>query len=49
MDKKKVGRILWVIALFLAVGMIVLGVINGDAAAVFKKASTICMECIGLG
>ena len=38
----------WLV-LLLAVLMIVLGLFRGEVAAVFRKAATICLECIGIG
>jgi len=32
-----------------AIAMLVLGITNGEMAAVLRKAITICMECIGIG
>lgn len=32
-----------------ALGMCLFGAARGDMEAVFMKAATICMECIGLG
>ena len=44
--KKRTVRL--VIAL-LALGFIVLGLINGQARDVLNKAINICTECLGLG
>ena len=38
-----------ILLLILALILLSHGALTGDAAAVFMKASTICMECIGLG
>lgn len=35
--------------LAVAAVLIVLGVAQGDALAVFRKASLVCYECIGIG
>ena len=35
--------------LLLALGLIVLGVLNGGLRDVFVKAANLCTECIGLG
>lgn len=35
--------------LLLALGFIALGIWQGEAEIVLRKATTICMECIGLG
>ena len=37
------------ILILIGIGFIVFGVTDGEAAAVLKKAVTICLECIGLG
>lgn len=38
------------ISLFtLAAVMILVGIFDGEAAQVFKKAVKICLECIGIG
>lgn len=39
----------WAIALVLAAALIALGVMQGDALDVWRKASLICYECIGIG
>ena len=38
----------WLV-LLLAVLMLILGIFRGEVAAVFRKAATICLECIGIG
>jgi hypothetical protein len=38
----------WLILLF-SVLLIILGIFRGEVAAVFRKAATICLECIGIG
>lgn len=38
----------WLLLLF-AVLLIILGIFRGEVAAVFRKAATICLECIGIG
>lgn len=35
--------------LLLGVGLITVGIINGEYADVFQKAVRICLECIGIG
>ncbi len=40
---------LWAALLALAVGLVVLGCLNGGARDVLAKAARICSECIGLG
>jgi len=35
--------------IIIAAALVVLGVANGEANAVFRKAATVCLDCIGLG
>jgi len=35
--------------LFISIGLIVAGVITGEAGTVLAKATRICLECIGIG
>ena len=42
-------KILCISLLLLGIGMIVLGILRGEAETVFQKAVRICMECIGIG
>ena len=35
--------------LLLGVALLVIGALGGEAEIVFRKATHICMECIGLG
>ncbi|MDD8030536.1 MAG: CD1871A family CXXC motif-containing protein [Acidobacteriota bacterium] len=35
--------------LIIAVSLIVLGLFDGEFKTVWQKASTICLECIGIG
>lgn len=39
----------WAIVLVLAAALIALGVMQGDVLDVWRKASLICYECIGIG
>ena len=41
--------VLWAGLCAAAIGLIVLGVLNGGARDVLAKAVKICSECIGLG
>ncbi len=43
---KKYGKY---IILAAAAAALVIGLVRGDAAAVFAKAAQICLECIGIG
>ena len=38
-----------ILLLGIAVAFIAIGIMHGDALAVFRKAVFICMECIGIG
>lgn len=37
------------VLLLLSVGLILAGIISGEAQIVFEKAIRICLECIGIG
>lgn len=39
----------WVIVLVVAAALVALGIAQGDAFDVWRKASLICYECIGIG
>lgn len=39
----------WAVVLAVAVALIVVGVLQGDALDVWRKASLVCYECIGIG
>lgn len=43
------NRILGLTVLGVGVLLVVLGVIDGQYADVFRKAIFVCMECIGIG
>ncbi|MGI6480513.1 MAG: CD1871A family CXXC motif-containing protein [Sphaerochaetaceae bacterium] len=45
----KTRRIVAPLIIALAIGAIVLGVLWGEVRIVLQKATTICLECIGLG
>ena len=48
MSKKK----RWIIAasvLCIGIILIIAGIFRGEAATIFKKATKICLECIGIG
>lgn len=42
-------HILRAAAIAVALGFIIIGVSQGDAAVVLRKAIRICLECIGVG
>lgn len=48
MDSSK-KRIVQLIVIVAAAGMIVYGVYRGEVSIVLNKAINICLECIGLG
>ncbi|MDY2968679.1 MAG: CD1871A family CXXC motif-containing protein [Butyricicoccus pullicaecorum] len=35
--------------LLVGIGMMIYGVMDGEAEIVLRKAATICLECIGVG
>ena len=45
----KAKRVIQIVVAIAAVVLIILGVYNGSAKAVYTKAANICTECIGLG
>lgn len=44
--KRKIGTL---IALLTSIAMIIIGLMQGQAASVLAKAARICLECIGIG
>ncbi|MBP5416632.1 MAG: hypothetical protein J6Y58_03810 [Clostridiales bacterium] len=42
-------NLLAVIVMLIGIGLIVIGLLSGDAVSVLNKARRICMECIGIG
>ena len=48
-NKKTVRLILFVLALAAGTAMIICGVLGGQFVSVFRKAATICLECVGIG
>lgn len=42
-------RLLRIIMLILGIVLLTIGIATGDFANVFRKASKICYECIGIG
>lgn len=42
-------NLLAVIFMLISIGLIVTGLVSGQAASVLNKARRICMECIGIG
>lgn len=49
MERKRTNWIRSCVILVLSIIMIVAGVNRGEVQTVFKKASNICLECIGIG
>ena len=45
----KMSKYVKYVVLIIGIGMLVWGIVNGDMAAVLRKAAAICMECIGIG
>ncbi len=43
------SSVIRVILLILAVGWIAIGLVTGEYKGVYRKASMICYECIGIG
>lgn len=49
MERKRMNLIRSCVILGLSIIMVVVGVNRGEVQTVFKKASNICLECIGIG
>ncbi len=47
--KRKVPLAVTVLLLVLAVASCVFGVSRGELKTVYRKAATVCLECIGIG
>ena len=47
--KSKKSKKLWLLLLPLGIILIVLGIMQNDYLDVLKKATMICLECIGIG
>ena len=47
--KKTLPTYVTLILLLLAIASCIFGISRGEASTVGKKATTICMECIGIG
>lgn len=43
------GSVMRMVLLLLAVGLIAVGLVTGEYKQVYRKASVICYECIGIG
>lgn len=43
------SRVIRTVLLILAVGLIAVGLVTGEYKGVYRKASMICYECIGIG
>lgn len=48
-NKKMIQLILRIVVLVLGIGFLIFGAYRGEMPVVFGKATTICMQCIGLG
>ena len=47
--KRKVPMAVTLLLLALAIASCVFGVCRGELKTVYRKASTVCLECIGIG
>ena len=49
MENKKRAWVMPVVLIAIGIAFLLVGIYNGEMTEVFKKATVICLECIGIG